>query len=53
MSKMYDCINRCLCAKCTKIEANCAECKYNIGRIKECVTTGIKICEYFEEEIEK
>lgn len=50
MSKMYDCINRCLCARCKRIKVNCAECKYSVERTKECVTTEIKECKYFLKE---
>lgn len=48
MSKMYDCMEKCICANCSRIEVNCAECRHSIGRTKECVTTGIKECQYFK-----
>ncbi len=47
MSKMYDCFDICLCAKCKRIKNNCAECKYNLEKIKECTEKGIKECKYF------
>lgn len=48
MSKMYDCLNKCKCATCKRIETNCAECEHSVNRTKECVTVMIKECEYFE-----
>ena len=48
MSKMYKCLEECLCAKCEKNEVNCSESKYSIKKTKECVTSGIKNCEYYE-----
>jgi hypothetical protein len=44
---MYDCFDICLCAKCKRIKNNCAECKYNLEKIKECTEKGIKECKYF------
>ena len=48
---MRNCENRCLCAICTKIIRNCAECKTSVEKTRECLTTGIKKCEYFEKKV--
>lgn len=53
MIKMYDCKNRCLCARCKNIVRNCAECKISVDRTKEClIKNGIKQCEKFVEDKE-
>lgn len=50
---MRYCEGKCLCAECRKIIRNCAECQESIDRTKECVTTGIRECKYFEKKAEQ
>ena len=52
---MYECKNKCLCAKCIHVKGNCATCKIQWEKkfskkvIKQCVSGGVKECKYFKE----
>lgn len=46
---MYDCRNKCLCARCKRIFKNCVECSSSVAKTKECLTTGIQKCKEFIE----
>lgn len=52
---MYECRNKCLCARCINVNGNCATCdvqfKNKISKdiVKQCVSGGVKECKHFKE----